>query len=283
VTTATPASYRRPGATPIWCAGCGNYGTYTALQRALAAEEIPRDLLVLVSGIGCSSRLPYFVDSYGLHTVHGRALPAATGITLAAPELTVVVMTGDGDGLSIGAGHFLHAARRNPDLTCLLSNNGVYGMTKGQVAPTSPLGRRSPTTPLGSVDRPLNPAALALAAGACYVARGYVGRLEELAGLIRGAIRHPGFALVEILSPCVTFNREAGYEALNRAVRPLPGDHDPGDLPSAFARSLEEGGMAVGLLLRRDEPSLDRRLTQAAAVCAPPEEIYRRVLRDHGA
>jgi 2-oxoglutarate ferredoxin oxidoreductase subunit beta len=189
-----------------WCPGCGDFAILSQVQKLLPTLGIPRENFALISGIGCSSRFPYYVDTYGMHSIHGRAPAIATGLKLARPELSVWVITGDGDALAIGGNHFIHLMRRNVDLKILLFNNRTYGLTKGQCSPTSEFGQRSKTTPLGSIDRPLNPVALALACGAGFVARSVDADQEHLAGVLRQAALHRGTAFVEIYQNCVTFN-----------------------------------------------------------------------------
>jgi len=191
---------------PIWCPGCGHYGILNAITKAFAAAEIAPESVAVMSGIGCSSRLPAYVNSYGFHGVHGRALPMATGLKLARPDLSVVAVGGDGDGLSIGGNHFLHACRRNVDMVYILMDNQVYGMTKGQASPTSPAHwERGKLTPHGSGLSPFQPCALALAAGAGFIARGYGGDPNGLARMIYDGINYSGFAFVHVLSQCITF------------------------------------------------------------------------------
>ncbi|HEY7682492.1 MAG TPA: 2-oxoacid:ferredoxin oxidoreductase subunit beta [Gemmatimonadales bacterium] len=189
-----------------WCPGCGDYAILSQVQKLLPTLGIPRENFAIVSGIGCSSRFPYYVETYGMHSIHGRAPAIATGLKLARPELSVWVITGDGDALAIGGNHFVHLMRRNVDLKLLLLNNQIYGLTKGQFSPTSEFGKRTKTTPLGSIDRPFNPVALALAAGATFVARSVDAEQEHLAGVLRQAALHKGTAFVEIYQNCVTFN-----------------------------------------------------------------------------
>jgi len=194
---------------PVWCAGCGDYGVLNALAKALAAECLPAHEVALVAGIGCSSRLPGYLKAYGLHGVHGRALPVATGLALARPDLTVIAAGGDGDGFSIGGNHFLHACRRNANFTYLVMDNEVYGMTKGQASPTTESDwTGSNLSPHGPGVPPLNPLMIALAAGAPFVARAFSNQPNELAELIQRAIRFPGFAFIQILSPCITYRPE---------------------------------------------------------------------------
>jgi 2-oxoglutarate ferredoxin oxidoreductase subunit beta len=199
----------KSGVKPIWCPGCGHFAVLSAITKALAYLELPKEQVGLVSGIGCSSRLPAYVDSYGFHGLHGRALPLATGLKVARPDLTVLAAGGDGDGFSIGGNHFLHACRRNIDLTYIAMDNRVYGMTKGQASPTTAADwSRSKMTPYGTGMPPFQPAAIALAAGASFVARGYSGDPSELTRILVEAITHPGFSFVHVLSPCPTFRPE---------------------------------------------------------------------------
>ena len=202
-----PAEYKS-GVHPVWCPGCGDYGVLAAITRALAPMGLPREQVAVVSGIGCSGRIPAYLATYGFHGLHGRALPVATGLKLARPDLTVIAAGGDGDIYSIGAAHFVHTCRRNPDITLVVMDNRVYGMTKGQPSPTSEPDFATPIQPDGPEMPPVNGLVLALASGASFVARGFSGHPDELADMIRQAIEHPGFALVEVLSPCPTFRPE---------------------------------------------------------------------------
>jgi 2-oxoglutarate ferredoxin oxidoreductase subunit beta len=190
---------------PIWCPGCGDYGVVTAIYRALVAIGRPPHEIAFVSGIGCSSRIPGYTTAYGFNSVHGRALPIAQGIKLANPNLLVLVAGGDGDGFSIGGGHVPHAVRRNIDLTYIVMDNQIYGLTKGQLSPTSPRGRITASTGYGSMEDPVNPLLYALAYGAGFVAQGVPVDMEGLAKMIEEAIRYPGFSFVNIQSPCVTY------------------------------------------------------------------------------
>lgn len=200
-----PKAYKS-AISPIWCPGCGHYSVLNAITKALSALQQQPEDCVLVSGIGCSSRLPAYVHSYGFHGVHGRALPVATGLKVSRPELNVIAMGGDGDGFSIGGNHFLHACRRNADIVYIAMDNEVYGMTKGQASPTTPESwERGKLTPHGTEMRPFQPCSIALASGASFIARGHSGDPNGLAKLIYEAIQHPGFAFVHVLSQCITF------------------------------------------------------------------------------
>jgi 2-oxoglutarate ferredoxin oxidoreductase subunit beta len=189
-----------------WCPGCGDYSILAQVQRVLPTLGIPREKYVFVSGIGCSSRFPYYMDTYGVHSIHGRAPAVATGIKSANPDLMVWVVTGDGDALSIGGNHFLHVLRRNVDLKVLLFNNQIYGLTKGQYSPTSPVGKKAKSTPLGSIDYPIDPISVALGAGATFVARTLDVHVQHIQEIIRRAAAHKGTALVEIYQNCNIFN-----------------------------------------------------------------------------
>lgn len=203
---------------PTWCPGCGNFSQWRAIRQALIDLEIPQEEVVLVSGIGCSSHMPNFLKVYGLQTLHGRGIPVATGIRLANPKLTVIVYGGDGDVYGIGGNHFLHACRRNVDIITIVSNNYVYGLTTGQASATTPVGTITRTTPRGSIENPLNPISVALSAGATFVARGFSGDLKHLNWIIKEAIDHRGFAYVDVLSPCITFNKNQTFDYFRQKV-----------------------------------------------------------------
>ena len=198
-----------------WCPGCGDYSILAALQTVFAKQGIPREMYAVISGIGCSSRFPYYMDTYGFHTIHGRAMAVATGVKAANPDLQVWVVTGDGDGLSIGGNHTLHALRRNIDIKVVLFNNEIYGLTKGQFSPTSDLGLVTKTSPLGSIDKPLSPVTVALAAGAGFVARTVDNDARHLGATLEAAAKFKGTAFVEVLQNCVIFNDGAhkGFDA----------------------------------------------------------------------
>jgi 2-oxoglutarate ferredoxin oxidoreductase subunit beta len=202
-----------------WCPGCGDYAILDAVQKTFAGLGIPREKFVVVSGIGCSSRFPYYVETYGFHTIHGRAPAVATGLKVARPDLSVWVVTGDGDALSIGGNHLVHAMRRNIDLKVLLFNNRIYGLTKGQYSPTSETGKKTKTSPYGSIDRPLHPLSVALAAEATFVARSADVMGDHLRETLRRAAAHRGSAFVEILQNCVIFNDGAWNSVTDRASR----------------------------------------------------------------
>ena len=192
-----------------WCPGCGDYAILSAVQAVMPTLGLPKEKFVFVSGIGCSSRFPYYMNCYGFHTIHGRALTVATGVKSINQDLSVWVITGDGDGLSIGGNHFIHAIRRNQDFKILLFNNKIYGLTKGQYSPTSELGKKTKSTPYGSIDNPINPVSIAIAAGATFVARTVDKNVKHMTEILKKAAAHKGTAFVEIYQNCLVFNDNA--------------------------------------------------------------------------
>ena len=227
---------------PDWCPGCGDFGVLNSLQRAAAELGLRPHEIVTVSGIGCSSNLPGYINTYGAHTLHGRSLAFATGVKMANHELTVIATGGDGDGYGIGGNHFTHTARRNVDLTYVVMNNQIYGLTTGQVSPTSRVGQKTKSTPFGSVEYPINPITSAIMNGATYVARGYSGDVRHLTELIKGGIEHQGFALVDIFSPCVTFNLDNTHNFFKERIKKLEDEgHDATDWAAACEKAMVWG------------------------------------------
>jgi 2-oxoglutarate ferredoxin oxidoreductase subunit beta len=259
MTMATPALVAKdfkPEVAPDWCPGCGDFGVLTGLFQACADLQIqPHDLLV-VSGIGCSSNLPGFIRSYGVHSLHGRALPFATGSKLANQAMTVVVTGGDGDGYGIGLNHFIQAMRRNIDVTYIVMDNEIYGLTTGQASPTTETGITTKTTPLGNLEGMLNPLALALASGCGFIARGFSGQPKHLVELYKAGIQHPGFALIDVFSPCVTFNKHNTYPWFRERVYKLEDEnHETSNFHAAMDRALEWGDrIPIGLLYANPDP-----------------------------
>ncbi|MFQ5761768.1 MAG: 2-oxoacid:ferredoxin oxidoreductase subunit beta [Candidatus Bathyarchaeia archaeon] len=244
---------------PIWCPGCGDFGVVSAIYNAFSRLRLNPWEAVIVSGIGCSSRLPDFVNAYGYHTIHGRALPIATGVKLANPRLTVLAVGGDGDGFAIGGGHVPHAARRNLDFTYIVMDNSTYGLTKGQPSPTSPIGLKTKASPNGVVDEPLNLAALAVMYGATFVGRGFSGKLQDLTDLIVKGIEHEGFAFVHVLSPCTTFHDT--WQLYKQAITKVPESHDPSDFRAALDLTLSTSpGIPIGLLYQMRKPTFGEKL-----------------------
>ncbi len=247
---------------PTWCPGCGHFTPLHGLYEAAEKLKIQPKDFVVVSGIGCSGRFPFFIRGFGLHGLHGRALPTATGIKIANPDLTVVIVGGDGDGLGIGGGHFPHAARSNFNLTYILLDNNIYGLTKGQISPTSPIGMKSGTSPYGNVARPLNPTALALAYGATFVARTFSREREMVSQIITEAIQHKGFSFIHDLTPCVEFNKLVTYKSWNEVVLELPADHDTQDHSKAMTMAESTNPIYQGLLFQEQIPTFDDHVQQ---------------------
>ncbi|MDP1918136.1 MAG: 2-oxoacid:ferredoxin oxidoreductase subunit beta [Myxococcales bacterium] len=242
---------------PIWCPGCGDFGVLQGLYRALSSIGRPPHEVAFISGIGCSSRIPGYTTAYGFNTVHGRSLPIAQGVKLANPELLVVVAGGDGDGFSIGGGHVPHAVRRNMDLTYLVMDNQVYGLTKGQLSPTSPRGLETVTSPFGSLEEPINPLLYMLAYGAGFVAQATPADMPGMTALIEEAIRYPGFAFVNIQSPCVTFGEDdqqlKAHKAKQKSLASL--GHDPSNQLAALDLARSYGTeLYTGVFYRNPSP-----------------------------
>jgi len=232
-----------------WCPGCGDYSILAQMQRVMPGLGIPREQIVFVSGIGCSSRFPYYMETYGIHSIHGRAPAVATGIKTVRPELSVWVITGDGDALSIGGNHFIHVMRRNVDLKLLLFNNQIYGLTKGQYSPTSPVGKKAKSTPLGSVDYPLDPVSVALGANATFVARSLDVHANHLQTVLKRAAEHKGTAFVEIYQNCNIFNDGAFSLLSEKDTRPQHVLELAHGKPMRFGKN-NERGIVLGSDLR---------------------------------
>lgn len=244
---------------PTWCPGCGIYPIFASLKKAASALNLQPEELVLVTGIGCHGRMNNYFNSYGFHGLHGRALPLATGIKLANADLNVVVISGDGDAYSIGLGHFIHAVRRNINLTCIVVNNMIYGLTQGQTSPTSRMGFTSVSTPFGSKESPLDGPQLALAAEGTFIARGYSGNPRMLVSLMRQSFQHRGFALIEVLSPCVTYNRVNTYDWFKEHIFNIENEegYKPDDRETVWKLLGKKEKFALGLLFREERPSYD--------------------------
>ena len=237
---------------PVWCPGCGDFGVLGSLTKALAGLQIKPENAAIISGIGCSSRMPTYLSTYGFHGVHGRALSVATGLKTARPDMTVIATGGDGDGFSIGGNHFLHSCRRNPDMTYIVMDNQVYGMTKGQASPTTePNWEKGKLTPAGTGINPFQPLVIALASGANFIARCSSSDSNGTARVLMEAIRHPGFSLVQILSPCVTFRPEQREWKHMLVPSPKAPTSDPAE---AARRLLRDHGLYTGILYVGDRP-----------------------------
>ena len=246
---------------PDWCPGCGDFGVLAALQKALVELQIQPHNVVTISGIGCSSNLPGYIETYGMHTLHGRALAVATGVKLANHALTVVVTGGDGDGFGIGGNHFIHTMRRNVDLLYLAMDNQIYGLTTGQTSPTSRVGMKTKSAPFGNVEPPINPIAMAITAGATFVARGFTGEQKHLTNLIVQGLQHKGFSFIDVFSPCVTYNLDNTYPWFKQRVKKLEDDssYDPSNWTMAMEKSQQWGAeIPIGKFFQRtDQPTLE--------------------------
>ena len=243
---------------PDWCPGCGDFGVLTGLQRACAELGIPPHRILNVSGIGCSSNFPGYFKAYGMHTLHGRSLAYATGAQLANHELKVICTGGDGDGYGIGGNHFTHTARRNVDLTYVVMNNQIYGLTTGQISPTSRPEMKTKSTPFGNLEMPINPITAAIMNGATFVARGFSADGKQLTDLMKQALEHRGFAFIDVFSPCVTFNKDNTYDFFKPRIKKLEDEkHDTTDWKSACEKALEWGDtIYTGLFLQREQATL---------------------------
>ncbi len=252
-------NYKHPDIRPVWCPGCGDYAVLNAVRKAFAELQLKPEEISVVSGIGCSGRFSHYFNSYSLHGTHGRALPTATGLKAARPDLTVLVAGGDGDGMAIGGGHIAHAARKNVDLTYLIMDNTIYALTKGQSSPTSPLGVRTKTAPYGVFEDALNPIAIFLSYDASFIARTTSLKIKEMERIITAALKHPGFAIIQIMSPCVT-HKSLTYEDIKHNVPELPQNYDPENKLEALKYAYEDP-MYTGIFYRIRKPTLEERLT----------------------
>lgn len=243
------------GIEPTWCKGCGDFSVLRSLQVATADLEIPQENLMVVSGIGCSGRISGYMNAFSFHGVHGRALPIAQGIKLANDDLTVIAAGGDGDGFAIGAGHFIHGAKRNIDITYIVMNNQIYGLTKGHTSPVSQQGFKTPSTPQGSEDLPLQPGLMSLSAGATFLAQGFSGYQDELIEIIRKGIEHKGFSFINIFSPCITFNKTNTYQWFRKNLVSVSSEeeYDTGDYQEAMKKLQETKGLVTGVLYENSD------------------------------
>ncbi len=271
-TTHQPENFAT-GLTPTWCPGCGNLALWTALKNVLAKLALPPHDVVVVFDIGCSGNGANFINTYAFHGLHGRSLPLATGVALANHRVTTIVISGDGGGYGEGLSHFIHTMRANPNVTYIVEDNQLYGLTKGQASPTSMQGFHSDSTPTGTLEEPFNPIALALAADASFVARGFAGDLKHLQELLTSAITHPGFALVDIFQPCVTFNHVNTYAWFYQRVVKLDQlVHDANDKNAAWLKATATGDkFPIGIFYQHARPSYQDGLPQ----------LRERTLADH--
>lgn len=240
---------------PNWCPGCGDFSIQAAIQRAAANVGLEPEQLAVISGIGCSGRISGYINAYGLHGIHGRALPIAQGVKLANRDLTVIASGGDGDGFAIGMGHTVHAIRRNINITYIVMDNQIYGLTKGQTSPRSGEGFKTKSTPEGSVESTLSPLEIALASGATFVAQSFSSDLKQLTSLIEQGIQHEGFSLINVFSPCVTFNKVNTYDWFKENIINLETvpDYNPSNRAMAMAKLMETNSMITGLIYQNKE------------------------------
>jgi 2-oxoglutarate ferredoxin oxidoreductase subunit beta len=250
------------GLKPAWCPGCGNFGILRAVNKALDELVIERYRVLLVSGIGQAGKLPHYTTANVFNSLHGRPIPPAIGAKIANPELTVIAISGDGDAYGEGGNHFIHACQRNHDITYLVHDNQVYGLTKGQASPTSDQGFVTKTTLEGAAN-PIHPVALAIVAGATFVARGFAGDVDHLAGLIKSGITHKGFSLIDILQPCVSFNHKNTFQWYRERVYKLDdvGGYDPGDKKTALDKAQEWGDhIPIGIIYRSEQQTYEEQV-----------------------
>ena len=249
---------------PNWCPGCGDFGILLAIKKAIIELDIAPENTAIIAGIGCSGKVPHWVRTYGLHGIHGRALPVAAATKLSNHELTVFAVGGDGDGYGIGMCHFIHAMRRNIDMTYIVHNNMIYGLTTGQTSPTSEKGMKTKSTPTGVIEVPVNPIALALSSGATFVSRSFAGDVKHLTKTIVDAVNHKGFSLVDVFQQCVTFNRVNTYDWYKQRVYDLQETgYDASDKTLAFEKALEWGErIPIGVFYRVSEPTYEDELPQ---------------------
>ena len=244
---------------PSWCPGCGNHAVIMAIRRAMATLNYQTHETAIVSGIGCSSRFPFFMSTYGFHTIHGRALPVAIGLKQARPETNVIAIGGDGDGLSIGGNHFIHAGRKNPNITYIMMDNEIYALTKGQCSPTSRVGTTTKCNPYAWTADRINPVLMALSFNASYVARGYSGDVKLIERLIKEGLEHKGFSFIHIVSPCVQYNKVSSFEKIKELVRELPQDHNVEDRVNAMKYAFSPEGLYTGIFYKTNRPTYEER------------------------
>ncbi len=249
---------------PNWCPGCGDFSVQASIQRAAANCGLEPDNLAVISGIGCSGRISGYINSYGFHGIHGRSLPIAQGVKMANRDLTVIASGGDGDGFAIGMGHTVHAIRRNIDITYIVMDNQIYGLTKGQTSPRSEMGFKTKSTPGGSIESALNVMEMALTAGATFVAQSFSSDLKELTALIEAGINHKGFSLTNVFSPCVTFNKVNTYDWFKENIKKLDDieGYDSSNRMIAMKTLMENDGLVTGLIYQNKEKPSYQQLVQ---------------------
>ncbi|GLB60581.1 2-oxoacid:ferredoxin oxidoreductase subunit beta [Cytobacillus sp. NCCP-133] len=251
---------------PNWCPGCGDFSVLAAIQKSVVSLNIEPEDMALISGIGCSGRISGYVNVYSMHTMHGRALAVAQGVKLANPDLNVICAGGDGDGFGIGLNHFAHAARRNVDITYIVMDNQIYGLTKGQMSPTSPHGMETKSSPGGNPEQPVNPLQMALASGSSFIAQAFSGDVKQLMSLIEQGIKHKGFSFINVFSPCVTFNKILTYEFFkkNLVILEEKKGYDPSNRGMAFNIVEETSSMFTGVLYKNERKTLTESLPKGS-------------------
>lgn len=240
---------------PNWCPGCGDFSVQAAIQRAAANVGLEPENLAVISGIGCSGRISGYINSYGLHGIHGRSLPIAQGVKMANRDLTVIASGGDGDGFAIGMGHTIHSIRRNIDITYIVMDNQIYGLTKGQTSPRSAVGFKTKSTPEGSIEQAISPMEMALTAGATFVAQGFSTDLKELTALIEAGMKHKGFSLINVFSPCVTYNKVNTYDWFKENLTKLSSieNYDSSSREEAMQTLMKHKSLVTGLIYQNTE------------------------------
>ncbi|TDM12936.1 2-oxoacid:ferredoxin oxidoreductase subunit beta [Macrococcus bovicus] len=235
---------------PNWCPGCGDFSVQAAIQKAAAGVGLEPENLAVITGIGCSGRLSGYINSYGFHSIHGRALPLAQGVKMANQELTVIASGGDGDGFAIGMGHTIHALRRNIDLTYIVMDNQIYGLTKGQTSPSSAHGFVTKTTPKGSIEKNVSPLELAITSGATFIAQSFSSDIKELTAIIEAGIQHKGFSFINVFSPCVTYNKINTYDWFKENLTKIADieGYDPSNKAQALSTVIEHDGLVTGII-----------------------------------
>lgn len=255
----TPESYRSK-VKPTWCKDCGDYKVLEALTDALAEIGTEPYDIAFTAGVGCASRLPFYTNTYGFHTVHGRALPAATGIKIANRERTVIAVGGDGDAFSIGGNHFIHASRKNPDITYIVMDNEIYGLTKGQNSPTSHEDLLTKINPYEVIEDRLNPVLMALSFNTSFIARGYCDEQDRLKDMIVKGIRHRGFSFIHVLSPCTQYNTKVTYESIKKRIKQLPENHDNSDRITGMKYAMTHEPLYTGIFYENTRAILHDKL-----------------------
>lgn len=259
--TRTPSEYRST-VKPTWCEDCGDYKVLDSLMEAFSILDLEPDQTVVVAGVGCSSRLPFYTKAYGFHTIHGRALPASMGIKINKPKQTVITVGGDGDAFSIGGNHFIHTARKNPDITYIVMDNEIYGLTKGQASPTTRNDLRTKVNPYHITAERINPVLLSLSFNTSFTARGYCEDKEQVTDLIVKGIQHKGFSFIHLLSPCTQYNSNLNHEKLMERIKPIPKDHDVTDRIASMQLAFTEEPLYTGLFYQVSRPTIGDNLEE---------------------